>query len=177
MRAALQAAYGGGAGCFIYFSSCGLYGDEPDDDTWVDEDTPTRRDAAMQNVLERRARDRGELVRPAAHRHACGSRRCMARAAASASACARALRDPRGRPARDVAHPHRRCRALVFAAEERAPAKVVYLVGDDEPMTQGDYARWLSERLGVGMPPSRQMVEAGKGRASRTATAGSATRA
>ena len=51
MRAALQAAYGGGAGCFVYFSSCGLYGDSPDDDTWVDENTPLAADAAMQNVL------------------------------------------------------------------------------------------------------------------------------
>ena len=50
MRAALQAAYGGGATCFIYFSSCGLYGDEPDDDTWIDEDTPLRPDGAMQNI-------------------------------------------------------------------------------------------------------------------------------
>jgi nucleoside-diphosphate-sugar epimerase len=53
---------------------------------------------------------------------------------------------------------------IVFAAEQHAPARALYLVGDDEPVTQGDYARWLSERLGVAMPPSRQIVEAGKGR-------------
>jgi len=44
MRAALQAAAGGGVGCFIHLSSSGLYGDHPDDDTWIDEDTPTAHD-------------------------------------------------------------------------------------------------------------------------------------
>src|ERR1043165_1816384 len=40
MRGALQAAYGAGAGCFIHFSSAGLSGSPPDDDVWIDEDTP-----------------------------------------------------------------------------------------------------------------------------------------
>ncbi len=44
VRNALQAAYGANARCFIYFSSCGLYGASPDDDVWVDEDTPVVRD-------------------------------------------------------------------------------------------------------------------------------------
>jgi nucleoside-diphosphate-sugar epimerase len=52
----------------------------------------------------------------------------------------------------------------VFAAEQHAPQKAVYLVGDDEPVTQGEYARWLSERMGVAMPPSRQIIEPGKAR-------------
>src|SRR5215217_1845052 len=34
MRAALQAAYAISAGCFIYLSSAGLYGAQPDDDVW-----------------------------------------------------------------------------------------------------------------------------------------------
>ena len=37
VRVSMQAAYGAGANCFIYFSSCGLYGSAPDDDIWVDE--------------------------------------------------------------------------------------------------------------------------------------------
>ena len=39
IRNALQAAYGAGAGCFLLFSSSGLYGSQPDDEVWVDEDT------------------------------------------------------------------------------------------------------------------------------------------
>src|SRR5688500_10119238 len=44
VKAALQDAYAVGAGCFIYFSSTGLYGDKPDDDVWIDEDTPVALD-------------------------------------------------------------------------------------------------------------------------------------
>jgi nucleoside-diphosphate-sugar epimerase len=52
VRAALQAAYGAGAECFIYFSSCGLYGEDPDDDNWIDEDTALAHDdPPMANVL------------------------------------------------------------------------------------------------------------------------------
>src|SRR5215470_16422082 len=51
IRAALQASYGAGAGCFILFSSSGLYGSQPDDDVWIDEDTPVATDdPAMSNV-------------------------------------------------------------------------------------------------------------------------------
>jgi nucleoside-diphosphate-sugar epimerase len=38
------------------------------------------------------------------------------------------------------------------------------LVGDDEPVSQGEYAKWLSARMGVGMPPYRAMFEPGKAR-------------
>ena len=51
IRAALQAAYGAGAACFILFSSAGLYGSQPDDEVWIDEDTPiTHDDPPMANV-------------------------------------------------------------------------------------------------------------------------------
>jgi nucleoside-diphosphate-sugar epimerase len=50
---------------------------------------------------------------------------------------------------------------VVFAAEDRAPTRSRYLVADDEPTTQGQYAAWLSERMGVAMPPSRPMFESG----------------
>jgi hypothetical protein len=56
---------------------------------------------------------------------------------------------------------------VVFAAEQRAPEHAVYLVADDEPTTQGQYAAWLSERMGVAMPPSRPMFEPGAPRAHR----------
>src|SRR5215475_10438325 len=51
IRAALQAAYGAGAECFVLFSSCGLYGSQPDDEIWIDEDTPiTHDDPPMRNI-------------------------------------------------------------------------------------------------------------------------------
>jgi len=53
---------------------------------------------------------------------------------------------------------------IVFAAEERAENKTRVLVGDDEPVTQGEYAKWLSERMGVPLPPSRAINEPGKAR-------------
>ena len=50
---------------------------------------------------------------------------------------------------------------VVFAAEQRAPARACYLVADDEPTTQGEYARWLCDRLGLPLPPSRELFEPG----------------
>jgi nucleoside-diphosphate-sugar epimerase len=164
MRAALQAAYGGGASCFIYFSSCGLYGDSPDDDTWIDEDTPVTPDAAMQNVeadeLEIQAssfdRLRTVILRLApVYGPGRGVRERMKKGSYAI------LEDGRHVTSRiyidDVVR-------IVAAAEQRAPNKAIYLVGDDQPVTQGEYAKRLSERLGVAMPPSRQIVEPGKAR-------------
>src|SRR5206468_189736 len=50
---------------------------------------------------------------------------------------------------------------IVLAAEQRAPARSRFLVADDEPTTQGEYARWLSDRMGLAMPPSRLIFEPG----------------
>ena len=65
VRAALQAAYGAGAACFIYFSSCGLYGAGPDDDVWVDEDTPVVHDdpAMSEKFLRTIERNADRLAR------------------------------------------------------------------------------------------------------------------
>lgn len=164
MRAALQAAYGAGVGCFVYFSSCGLYGDAPDDDTWIDEDTPTTPDAAMQNVvsdeLEIQSSSfdklRTVILRMApVYGPGRGVRERLKKGTYSI------LEDGQHVTSRiyvdDVAR-------IIAAAEQHAPNKAVYLVGDDQPVTQGEYAKWLSERLGLGMPPSRQIVEQGKPR-------------
>jgi nucleoside-diphosphate-sugar epimerase len=53
---------------------------------------------------------------------------------------------------------------IVFAAEEKAENKAKFLVADDAPTTQGEYAKWLCERMGVPMPPSRERFEPGKAR-------------
>jgi nucleoside-diphosphate-sugar epimerase len=164
IRAALQAAYGVGARSFIHFSSSGLYGDSPDDEVWIDEDTPISPDAAMQNVhsneleLERTAFERPRITilrlapvygpgRGVRSRMRKGDYRIL----------------DEGQHATSRIHVDDVVR-IVFAAEDKAPHKAKYLVADDEPTTQGEYATWLSERMGLPMPPSRQTYEPGKAR-------------
>lgn len=164
IRAALQGAYGAGASCFIYFSSCGLYGNEPDDDTWIDEDTPLAPDAAMANVRS----DEQEIERCSFERL-----RIVMLRLAPVYGPGRGVRDrmkkgqykilEEGQHATSRIHVDDVVR-VVFAAEEHAPNQSVFLVADDEPTTQGEYARWLSARLGVEMPPSRPIIEAGSSR-------------
>jgi nucleoside-diphosphate-sugar epimerase len=162
MRAALQAAYGGGATCFIYFSSCGLYGDEPDDDVWIDEDTPPHPDAAMQNIQS----DELEIERASFDRLRTVVLRLAPVYGPGRGVRAR-MRKGDYRILDEGQHATSRIHVddvikIVFAAEAKAPTKSVYLVGDDEPTTQGEYAKWLADRLGVPLPPHRQMVEPGK---------------
>ena len=165
IRAAMQAAYGGGAAVFILLSSSGLYGDMPDDETWVDEETPVDvSDRAMQNILtdelevERSSFDRLRTVtlrlapvygpgRGVRSRLRKGDYRILGE---GTHAISRIYID-------DVVR-------VIFAAEDRAPNHATYLVADDEPTTQGAYARWLSDRMGLPMPPSRAMYEPGKPR-------------
>ncbi len=161
MRAALQAAYGGGADCCVYLSSSGLYGDDPDDDTWVDEDTPVLEEAAMKAVLadEQAVENCGfERLRPVILR--------LAPVYGPGRGVRERLKKGTYKLLDDGQHAISRIHVddvvrVIFAAEERAPAKALYLVADDEPTTQRDYATWLSERMGVAMPPSRSRFEPG----------------
>jgi hypothetical protein len=167
MRAALQAAAGAGVSCFIYFSSSGLYGDQPDDDIWIDEDTATATDDPPMSGIQtdeaaidecRFERLRTVILRLApVYGPGRGMRAQFRKGRYSI------LEDGRHATSRihvdDVVQ-------IVFAAEQRAPTRSRYLVADDEPTTQGDYARWLSERMGLPMPPSREMYESGRGRSS-----------
>lgn len=162
MRAALQAAYGAGATCMIYFSSCGLYGDDPDDDTWIDEETPVRPDPAMQNVHS----DELEIERSSFERLRTVILR-LAPVYGPGRGVRSRMRKGEYRILDDGQHATSRIHVddvvqIVFAAEQRAPSKSLYLVGDDEPTTQGEYAKWLSERLGLPMPPNRKIYEPGK---------------
>jgi nucleoside-diphosphate-sugar epimerase len=163
MRAALQAAYGGGASCFIYFSSCGLYGDEPDDDTWIDEDTPLRPDAAMQNIQS----DELEIERTSFNLRTVVLR--LAPVYGPGRGVRNRIRKGDYRILDEGQHVTSRIHIddvarIVFAAEAKAPHKAIYLVGDDEPTTQGEYAKWLADRMGLPLPPYRQMFEPGKAR-------------
>ena len=166
MRHALQAAYGGGASCFIYFSSSGLYGADPDDDVWIDEDTPiTYDDGPMRNILS----DEDEVAACTFDRLRTVILRIAPVYGGGRGIRAR-LRKGDYRILEDGQHATSRIHVddlvqVVFAAEAHAPRGARYLVADDEPTTQGAYARWLTERLGLPMPPSRPMIEPGIPRA------------
>jgi nucleoside-diphosphate-sugar epimerase len=154
---ALQAAYGGGAACFIHFSSAGLYGSEPDDEAWIDEDTPVvTNDMPMKSVHddEREVDNcRFERLRTVILR--------LAPVYGPGRGVRARIRKGDYRILDDGQHATSRIHVddvvrVVFAAEDRAPPRARYLVADDEPTTQGQYAAWLSERIGVAMPPSRE---------------------
>src|SRR5262245_35468426 len=160
IRAALQAAYGAGAARFIHFSSAGLYGSLPDDEAWIDEAAPVARDdMPMANVLadeqeiERCTFDPSRLSRVILR---------LAPVYGPGRGLRERIRKGEYRILDDGQHATSRIHVddvvrVVFAAEQRAPAHAVYLVADDEPTTQGQYAAWLSERMGVAMPSSRPM--------------------
>jgi nucleoside-diphosphate-sugar epimerase len=162
IRAAMQAAYGIGASCFIYLSSSGLYGDKPDDDVWIDEDTPLAVDHGMQNVRS----DEEEL-----EKHQFDNLRAITLRLAPVYGGGKGIR-PRLREGKfkmldEGEHATSRIYLddfvrVVFAAEEKAQNKSVYLVADDEPTTQLEYSTWLSQRLGVPMPGKRSLYEPGK---------------
>jgi len=162
VRAALQAAYGGGISTFIYLSSSGLYGDGPDDDVWIDEETPvTHGDQDMAHVHS----DERELqicsfdrVRPVTLR--------LAPVYGPGKGVRERLKKGDYRLLDGGEHSISRIHIddvarVVFAAETHAPAKSTYLVADDEPTTQLAYATWLCERMGLPMPPSRDIFEPG----------------
>jgi nucleoside-diphosphate-sugar epimerase len=162
IRHALQAAYGAGAGWFVLFSSSGLYGSQPDDDAWIDEDTELAHDdPAMNNVKA----DELEVERCSFDR----LRRVTLRLApvyGPGRGLRERLRKGEFRLLDDGQHATSRIHVddvvrVVFAAEDRAQSGARYLVADDEPTTQGEYARWLCERLGFPQPPSRAMFEPG----------------
>jgi nucleoside-diphosphate-sugar epimerase len=168
VRAALQAAYGAGAGCFLHFSSAGLYGSQPDDDVWIDEDTPLAQDdRAMASVRA----DEHEVATCSFDRL-----RTVVLRLSPVYGPGRGLRErirkgeyqllDRGEHATSRIHVDDVAR-VVFAAEDRAPSRACYMVADDEPTTQAEYAGWLCDRLGLAMPPARPMFEPGAPRAHR----------
>jgi nucleoside-diphosphate-sugar epimerase len=165
IRAALQGAYGAGAGCFLHFSSAGLYGSNPDDDAWIDEDTPIAHDdRPMTNVLA----DEHEVAVCSFDRLRTVILR-LAPVYGPGRGLRERLRKGEYRILDDGQHATSRIHVddvarVVFAAEDRAPSRACYLVADDEPTTQGQYTAWLCERMGIPLPPSRQIVEPGRPR-------------
>jgi len=165
VRNALQAAYSVGAGAFIYLSSSGMYGAMPDDDVWIDEDSPlVHDDPPMQGVQT------DELV---ISQNTFDKLRTVVLRLAPVYGPGRGVRNrlakgdykilDEGQHAISRIHVDDVVK-VVFAAEDRAPRGSLMLVADDEPTTQGEYAKWLSDRMGLPMPPSRSMYEPGAAR-------------
>lgn len=161
IRAAMQAAYGIGASCFIHLSSSGMYGDKPDDDVWIDEDTPLAVDHGMQNVRsdeEEVEKHQFETLRTVTLR--------LAPVYGGGKGIRPRLREGKFKLLDDGEHATSRIYVddfvrVVFAAEAKAPNKSVYLVADDEPTTQLEYATWLCNHLGLPMPGKRSLYEPG----------------
>jgi uncharacterized cupin superfamily protein/nucleoside-diphosphate-sugar epimerase len=151
---ATEAALHIGARSFIYLSSAGLYGDTPDED-WVDEETTVvHDDPAMSSYhTDESAVESASFA---------GLRTCTLRLAAVYGG-GRGVRQrlragdykllDGGRHWISRIHIDDLVR-IIFAAEERAPQGALYLVGDDRPTTQREYAEWLTKRLGLPMPPT-----------------------
>jgi len=162
LRNTLQAAYGANAAAFIYLSSSGLYGAAPDDDVWVDEATPiVHDDEAMKNVLA----DEDEIARCTFSRMKLVTLR-LAPVYGPGRGVRVRLAKGDYRLLDGGAHAISRIHVddvarVVFAAAERAPDKSTYIVADDEPTTQRDYATWLCERMSLPLPPSRALYEPG----------------
>ncbi len=161
MRAALQGAHAGSAGCFLYLSSSGLYGAMPDDEVWIDEDTPVATDDPPMSGF---VSDEGaietcpfENLRTVILRITpiYGPNRGM-RAQ---------LRKGKYTLLEEGQHATSRIHVddavAVMLAAEAAPHRSRFLVADDAPTTQLEYATWLSERMGLPMPPLRPLYEPG----------------
>jgi nucleoside-diphosphate-sugar epimerase len=164
MRAALQAAYGAGADCFIYFSSSGLYGEDPDDDVWIDEDTPLAADPAMKDI----ATNEETIAQTTFDRLRCVTLR-LAPVYGPGRGVRSRLQKGDYRLLDDGRHAISRIHVddvvnVVFAAEDKAENQSTFLLADDEPTTQLDYAKWLCERMKLPLPASRSQFEPGKPR-------------
>lgn len=160
---ALQAASGAGCATFIYLSSAGLYGEAPADDVWIDEDTPVAKDDPPMNgvLTDEDAIDTSTFDR---------LRTVILRLApvyGPGRGVRARLRKGTYRILDDGSHAISRIHVddvvqIIAAAEAKAPRGAKYLVADDEPTTQGAYAAWLCERMGLPMPPSRARMDPDK---------------
>jgi nucleoside-diphosphate-sugar epimerase len=163
-RKALQAAAGAGLAAFVHLSSAGLYGHDPDDEAWIDDDTPVvLDDTAMTGV-----RNDEEVVRA----NTTSVRTAILRLApvyGPGRGVRARLRKGDYRLLDGGAHAISRIHVedavqIILAAGERAASGSTYLCADTEPTTQLAYATWLCERLGLPLPASRALLEPGKPR-------------
>ena len=163
VRKTLQAAAGAGIARYIHLSSSGLYGEAPDDDTWIDDETPVDlTDQPMQGVLtDEDAVETSTFALPTT------TILRLAPVYGPGRGVRARLRKGDYRLLDDGQHAISRVHVddvaqIILAVEERAVHRSRYLVADDEPTTQLDYATWLCERMGLPLPPFRATFAPGK---------------
>lgn len=166
-RMTLQAAAGAGVACFVHLSSSGLYGNDPDDEVWIDDTTEIDlHDSAMAGVRtdEDAVREsRYEQVRTVILR--------LAPVYGPGRGVRARLRKGDYRLLDGGDHAISRLHVddavqVILAAEARAARGATYLCADDEPTTQKAYAEYLCQRLGLPLPKSRALLEPGRPRGS-----------
>jgi nucleoside-diphosphate-sugar epimerase len=154
LRRAADAAMSAGAARFIYLGSTSVYGETPDGEV-VDEATPVALSdgEAMVRIGEETAVETARLA---------GLHTAILRLAAiygPGRGVRERLKAGNYQLVDDGVHWFSRVHVddicgIVRAAAERAPAGAVYVVADDRPSTQREYAEWLAARLGVPLPRS-----------------------
>jgi uncharacterized cupin superfamily protein/nucleoside-diphosphate-sugar epimerase len=152
---AAEAALNAGARSFIFLSSAGLYGDLPDDEAWIDETSSAAHDdPAMAAYLTDEAAVESSGF--------AGLRTCTLRLSAvygPGRGVRARLRAGNYKLLDEGRHHISRIYIddlvrIILAAEEKAPQGSLYVVGDDKPTTQREYAEWLCERLAIPLPGS-----------------------
>ncbi len=154
LHRATEAALHVGARSFIYLSSAGIYGDKPDELEVDEETTPAHDDPAMTPYHTDES-----AVQTATF---AGLRTCTLRLAAvygPGRGVRKRLEAGDYKLLDGGKHSISRVHVddvvqIIFAAEERATQGSVYLVADDLPTSQLEYAEWLCKRLGLPLPPS-----------------------
>lgn len=154
VRRATQAALNTGARNFIYLGSTGLYGSQPDAD-WVDENTAV---ASSDPAMAPRLQDEGAVQAASS----AGLHTVILRLAAiygPRRGVRQRLASGQYQLIDEGRHYFSRIHVddivgVIRAAAERAPRGAIYLVADDHPCPQREYAEWLCRRLGLPLPPS-----------------------
>lgn len=165
VRKTMQAAAGAGLYRYVHLGSSGLYGDTPDDDTWIDDETPAALDdPPMSGVItDEEAVLASEFERPLT------TVLRLAPVYGPGRGVRPRLRKGDYRLLDEGQHAISRIHVddvvgVIFAVEERAEHRARYLVADDQPTTQLEYATWLCERMGLPLPPFRPTLAPGKAR-------------
>jgi tryptophan 2,3-dioxygenase len=154
LRRAAEAALSAGAERFVYLSSTAVYGETPDGEI-VDEDTSIALSdgEAMTRIAEESAVETARLS---------GLSTIVLRLAAiygPGRGVRERLRAGTYKLVDEGRHYFSRVHVddivgIVRAAVAKAASGAVYVVGDDRPTTQREYAEWLCRRIGARQPPS-----------------------
>jgi uncharacterized cupin superfamily protein/nucleoside-diphosphate-sugar epimerase len=154
VRRAAQAALQHGAHSFIYLGTAGVYGNTADPE-WVDEKSTVALD---DGGMAPRHSDEAAVQSA----NAAGLRTTILRLAAiygPGRGVRQRLRKGDYKLVDDGVNWISRIHVddlvrVIFAVEDRAPPGSMYLVSDDLPTQQKEYAAWLCERLGLPLPRS-----------------------